>query len=377
MIITMYSIIMGIVWFTAAITLGSVLLKRFKGKNRQLIYLIFSLGIVRLTFPVEMFDVYVIRSWGIYPTIKSFLNTGLWQGITVAGFILSVLLAGTVISMFRLTMNLLGLQQTCHQAIPVARDSAEGILCEQAMKQVGYKGPFRLATSDNFSTAVSAGYFHPCILLPKQVLTFSKDELCGIFQHETVHFLLKDQWIKLGLLVLKSVLWWNPAVYLLSHSVEHMLELRCDRIVCQRLSSNECISYLSAILHTLKDADDLPLTLPLGHTGGTAGQQLLQRFGAVLHPQKELSKKSVVVISAFCILVFLLSYSFIFQPAGLPDNGFIDENQAYELEVQESFILRLPDGTNLLIKEGKIKESLSDEQVKEPPYNSFEIVKGE
>lgn len=377
MIITMYSIIMGIVWFTAAITLGSVLLKRFKGKNRQLIYLIFSLGLVRLTFPVEMFDVYVIRSWGIYPTIKSFLNTGLWQGITVAGFILSVLLAGTVISMFRLTMNLLGLQQTCHQAIPVARDSAEGILCEQAMKQVGYKGPFRLATSDNFSTAVSAGYFYPCILLPKQVLTFSKDELCGIFQHETVHFLLKDQWIKLGLLVLKSVLWWNPAVYLLSHSVEHMLELRCDRVVCQRLSSNECISYLSAILHTLKDADDLPLTLPLGHTGGTAGQQLLQRFGAVLHPQKELSKKLVIAISGFSIAVFVLSYCFTLQPASLPNNDFVVENQLFFSEKEEPFILALSDGRFLLMEEGAATKFLSANQVTEVPYNLLKIVKGE
>lgn len=377
MIITMYSIIMGIVWFTAAITLGSVLLKRFKGKNRQLIYLIFALGIVRLTFPVEMFDVYVIRSWGIYPTIKSFLNTGLWQGITVAGFILSVLLAGTVISMFRLTMNLLGLQQTCHQAIPVARDSAEGILCEQAMKQVGYKGPFRLATSDNFSTAVSAGYFHPCILLPKQVLTFSKDELCGIFQHETVHFLLKDQWTKLGLLVLKSILWWNPAVYLLSHSVEHMLELRCDRVVCQRLSSNECISYLSAILHTLKDADDLPLTLPLGHTGGTAGQQLLQRFGAVLHPQKELSKKFVIAISGFSIAVFVLSYCFTLQPASLPNNDFVVENQLFFSEKEEPFILALSDGRFLLMEEGAATKFLSANQVTEAPYNLLKIVKGE
>lgn len=377
MIITMYSIIMGIVWFTAAITTGSVLLNHFKGKNRQLVYVIFALGIVRLVFPIELFNAFVIRSWSIYPAIKTYMESEFWQGISVAGVILSVLLAGTVVSLFRLAVNLFKLQRTCRQAIPVTDDGQESILCKEAMNQVGYKGPFRLAISECFSTAVSAGYFYPCILLPEKVLKFSQDELCGIFQHETVHFLLKDQWIKLGFLLLKSILWWNPAVYLLSDSVEHMLELRCDRIVCQRLSTNECISYLSAVLHTLKGADDAPLTLPLGHTGSTAGQQLLQRFGAVLHPPKEMPKKYVIAISVFCIAVFCLSYSFVLQPASLPDSGFMEENQLFISETEETFILELPDGKFLLMEEGAATKFLSANQITEEPYNLMKIVKGE
>ncbi len=152
------------------------------------------------------------------------------------------------------------------------------------------------------------------------------------------------------------------------------MELECDRLVCQHLSSTEQLSYLNAIKKMIQPGSPNGDKIPMGFVGRTSKKMLLQRFRVALHPQRALSRKALILIAILCVLAFLASYCFILQPASHPTSEDLGNSQVIPGPAETSFILHESDGTYSLFIDGIMRDILTAAEIMTEPYCTYEIV---
>ena len=79
-------------------------------------------------------------------------------------------------------------------------------------------GPVEVRISDAVSSPMMIGLFKPTILLP--IRHYEYDELRLIIKHELTHYLHRDLWFKLLLILCRAVHWFNPFMVLFARSIE-------------------------------------------------------------------------------------------------------------------------------------------------------------
>ncbi|PFJ17654.1 hypothetical protein COD67_14440 [Bacillus cereus] len=82
--------------------------------------------------------------------------------------------------------------------------------CREAM---GIKKKVELAYNYNISTTALVGLWKPTVLLPLE--QSDNVDLSMVIRHELIHFKSKDVWIKMFTLIVISLHWFNPLVYVL------------------------------------------------------------------------------------------------------------------------------------------------------------------
>ena len=79
------------------------------------------------------------------------------------------------------------------------------------------------------SSPMLIGFRNPAILLPEKEI--SPDELEHIFRHELTHYRRKDLWMNVLVLVVSTIHWFNPFVYLMAKTIRADCEVACDEAV--------------------------------------------------------------------------------------------------------------------------------------------------
>ena len=99
------------------------------------------------------------------------------------------------------------------------------------------------------------GLFRPVILLPASAMTgLSTDELSMVLAHEIAHLRRFDLWAAMVQRFAEAVLFFNPAVWLLSRRVSEFREFCCDDLVCQNAAASQKeigIRYAQALLQVV------------------------------------------------------------------------------------------------------------------------------
>lgn len=373
MIFTKYSFVMGILWFSCAVILGSCLLHWGKGRTFQIVALIFLLGAARALLPAEMLYGHVVQSWNLYPQLRNLWSVELLPGLTVWKAIAQIWVAGAAVFLGVFAARIWQLHQIRLKALPLPEGDPIMAICREAAQRMGYDGTVHLVVSAHCARLVMVGFRFPWILLPEDAAKLSNEELFGALCHEICHFQRRDMWHKIGLLSLRCLFWWNPAAYLMARKGEHLMELQCDRLVCQHLSRAEQLSYLSAIAKMIKPGSPNEDKIPVGFVGQISKKLLLQRFRLALHPQNSLSRKAFALIAILCILVFLASYCFIVQPATPPplENTY----ETYENSSANSvYILHWRDDTYSLFVNNTEVAILTEAQLSKEPYSEFLLI---
>jgi len=173
------------------------------------------------------------------------------------------------------------------------------------------------------------GVFHPIVVLPQSVTDLDALEIEYILRHEISHYTGGDIWYKLVGQLLICLLWWNPAVYLLRRSINHLLELRSDSRACKSLTGDSREQYSTVLLKVAKKSIAARNN---NYNAGFIGQfefkYVRHRISILLSPHT--NKKSpllTTLVACICISLYLVSYSFIIQPAARPpeanDNGYV------------------------------------------------------
>ncbi len=70
--------------------------------------------------------------------------------------------------------------------------------------------------------------------------------------HELTHFRRHDIWLKSLCLLVRSIHWFNPAVWYMAHLIERDTELGCDEEALRHLPPEEHAAYGETILHAVE-----------------------------------------------------------------------------------------------------------------------------
>lgn len=199
-----------------------------------------------------------------------------------------------------------------------------------------------------------------------------------------------DLWISMVVKVLRCVLWWNPAVYLLYFIVDYLSELRCDSRVCKGLSSRQIVEYGQVLLFAYQKQSEQSRRdkkkkkfLHIGVIGQSEEKKSMQdrevnrRFDqirkAVRGEQKQ-NKISIVVAVVICIL-FLGSYTVTFQTGEFPSEDEVGIGMfTFNYEDDSNYIMRHPDGKLEVFFGHQTYGTIRPERLEEEPFSSMLIV---
>lgn len=272
--------------------------------------------LVKLLFPIEMESTIEISSFQIYPAIIAFLGKKLF---TIGGFVvqvrwllLAVWMTGTVcIAWSRIHFYRQLVRRFGH--LPSICDESYLKILEGVKRENGYTFETTVIVDKNIRTILEYGYFRQIIFMPNAM--YSQDELRYIFLHELEHFANKTNWIKLVVIILECVFWWNPLIYPFRNACSHLLEVYCDSCVSKKMDKREKIAYLGCLIQEMKRESSVLCSKKKYHFSSQFFWQsnLKQRFSVMM--QYERNRKFEIGTYFVVFALFFLSYGFVLQPA--------------------------------------------------------------
>ena len=161
MIVTKYSLMMGIVWFTCVTFLGSCLLSREKGRTFQIVALVFLLGAARALLPVEILHGHVVQCWNLYPQVRDLWNLELFPGLTVLEALAQVWAVGATVFLVGLAAQIWRLHQIRLKALPLPESDPVMAIYRAAAQRMGYEGALHLVTNAQCDRLVMIGFRSP------------------------------------------------------------------------------------------------------------------------------------------------------------------------------------------------------------------------
>ncbi len=161
-----------------------------------------------------------------------------WQNLAL--FIYPIGLAAVI--------GILGWQKYCY-----SRKLKSGLLMENneivnSVLRSMEMGHILVFTSDEIASPMVCGLMNPRIYLPTR-MDFQDKELLGyIFAHEIMHIRRRDNWIKAVMLVVLSINWYNPLVWIMSKCLSADLEAACDGAVLRKCGEEGRKEYARSLL---------------------------------------------------------------------------------------------------------------------------------
>lgn len=314
-----YSVVMGILWFTAFVLLG-LLMQKLKFPIVYSIVpllLLLVLSILRMFVAVELPSAEIIESETLYPAIVSVVRFEIVPfqvigfPISIANVFIVLWVAGAIFLTARYIRKHIELFPLTKWYEEFPRDEHAESLLEEI---IGYNKNFRIFRSKAHSMAVATA-FKPYIILP--MIDFPDSELRVILAHEWKHIRDKDYISAIIVNLISFVFWWNPVVYALKKNFLFAIELKNDQYAVS--NEDDYIGYLKGI-KKLNNFDKRNM----GHGVNSfinADDGLEDRI-LVMAMRDEMRDKSrhrriitSTVYSVVIVTLFLASYTFTVLPA--------------------------------------------------------------
>ncbi len=373
MTLTLFSAIMAMVLFTVTCTICSLILPKAKDRHLWIFALVFVLCILRCLIPVELNKAINVNCWKIYPELYALLKRELFWGMTIGSVLCIIWGIGTLFLLIRLGGELFFQYHLVKASDKAPKHPHLHHVATLAAGSFSRPITVNVYTTPDYAYPIMIGFFRPIILLPESCASFSDEEIIYILKHEIGHFLGCDLWIKLVIRLFICVMWWNPAVYLLKRSTDQLLELRCDRIACRSMTDSERADYTAVLLQVLHtDNFSTPKAISAGFAGHSNNAFFKQRVNILLSSvSPRTSRRLTITTIAICLLLYVGSYTFIFQPAALPP---IDEEYQMVIVSPENAYLILTDEGNYEIwVDGAYYTTITATSITLPPFNELPI----
>lgn len=202
------------------------------------------LAVIRLILPIDLHNAKIINIHHIYQPIKKILFFKIGNRLFVYQLLLLIWGIGTLLLLFYyLCSSLFEIYKLNHLKY-ISSPDIEALYSNYTNIKIVIK------VSSEIDVPLVWGFFKCHIYFPNYDL--SSDEWKFILDHEALHIKLHDTFIKIFLLFLTALFWWNPIMYILRKDIDQMLELRCDGILTQDYSIEMQNKYLETILSILK-----------------------------------------------------------------------------------------------------------------------------
>ena len=236
-------------------------------------------------------------------------------------------------------------------------------LCKNKMK---IKRNINIIINDVVSTPALFGIFNVKILLPKEILKLSDENLEYIFIHELSHYKRKDICINYILLFIQSIHWFNPVIWLCFRLLRNDLELATDEYALDYINHTNYKSYANALIETLNVTKNVSITSSL--IGMVDNKENIKRR-IVMIKSLEVFKKKKVIITVICVaLISILSICLLTIPKEKTvENNEVEENVSSTNNEAQNIIQdnskKIAKLNTLDIKKSYIKD-ISENQIK-------------
>lgn len=131
--------------------------------------------------------------------------------------------------------------------------------------------------TDLLDAPVMVGFFRPVLYL--QEAEFDEEDLRYILAHELTHHRRRDLLYKWFAMVVKSIHWFNPLIYIVSKQIDTECEVSCDVAVTEKMSEQEKNDYMRMILSLVERSRGCPQPLTTQMAG--TKKMLIRRFDAI------------------------------------------------------------------------------------------------
>ena len=184
-------------------------------------------------------------------------------------------------------------QKEWQTSLPVKDEGVQRWLSEHPLRR-----QLRVRVSDRIKVPLTYGYWHPVILLPKQMDWQNTRQLEYILLHEYVHIRRGDGVMKWLLVAAVCVHWFNPLVWLMFKMANRDLELACDEAVLAAQNEDRRADYAMTLIQwEERKSEGLPSS---SHFSDCAAKE---RIEAIMKMQKKTC--GAVIVSAVLTLGLL------------------------------------------------------------------------
>lgn len=160
------------------------------------------------------------------------------------------------------------------------------------------------------------GLINPILYLPEYEI--SDNDLNYILIHELTHYKRHDLLYKWFTMLVSSIHWFNPFIYVVSKQIDEECEISCDYEVCKNLSDNDKKYYMAMILEFIQTSivKKRPLTTQMA-----SSKTILKRRFTMIKNKKTTSK----LVSVFSVILALAMFSTTVFASGLVNT--LSQNQ--------------------------------------------------
>lgn len=219
-----------------------------------------------------------------------------------------------------------------------------------------------LAICPAIETPMAMGLFHTKIYLPHEA--YSRRELEMILRHEWIHWHRKDLWYKGLLILVRSIYWYHPLVWLMAKRADRALEISCDGEAVRGMDAAYRRAYSLMILQEAERNIQKQMALTTCFTDGKKALQ--ERLVEILNGEKR--KKGMALIAVTLALTVtcgcMVSYGGADEMPPAVQGENILQTEEREIAVLWAEALTLRDGEPRYARMGeKAKEKFAAEQM--------------
>ena len=138
---------------------------------------------------------------------------------------------------------------------PLQNDELEKRICALQVKYMG-KICVSVYESDSATSPMLLGLLVPKLVMPTHKERWDEKELEFIIAHEICHYRMKDLWLKMIMLAVSCVNWFNPAVLYMKNQFFYDCELVCDDCVIKNDSNADKEIYSKTLISFAKAEKD-------------------------------------------------------------------------------------------------------------------------
>jgi beta-lactamase regulating signal transducer with metallopeptidase domain len=120
----------------------------------------------------------------------------------------------------------------------------------QLMCKLKINKKINLKYCDSIRSPFGTGFLKPCIVIPSNCYNYKEIKL--ILNHELIHFKKHDLLYKIIVLVVKTMHWFNPLIYVMSKFIDSDCEMACDESLLKNSSIEERKLYAITVIDSLR-----------------------------------------------------------------------------------------------------------------------------
>lgn len=344
---------------------------------------------VRMFFPIEWGYTYSFYFERVFTGIQEFFTCEIFKGeqsIAVWQICMAVWILGAVFLGFCKIKDYKRSLRLFRVLPEIPRNSLAAIWEEDFLKQYPEIQELKFVKFNHTVSPFLAGLRQPVIVMPDR--KFTDQELRCIVGHEVLHYRSHDIFWKIFTEVLCTIFWWNPVFRFMKKRLFHMIEIKNDRKLTEKMTSKEKSDYLDCLLEIVKDSCGNSFTGTVGFSK-TDKKIFRQRVELIVSPGK-ISKGCQVVTGIVVAVLLFLSTAVVFEPtypvpdtpgSGLElteDTGYLIENgKVYDVYILGQYIYTTEENENMHPYRGLEKyKTVEEAQEKErKQYENYEKYK--